>query len=58
MTEKFVVFYSVDSDYCHFFVDASSLGDAEKFADAFALKTGSIIVGIVPLRLFKMYHYE
>lgn len=58
MKEKFVIFYSVNSDYCHFSVDASSLGDAEESANAFALKTGAIIVGIVPLYLLKMYHYE
>lgn len=56
--EKFVVFYCADSDYRYFSVDASSLVDAEKSANAFALKTGAIIVGIVPLYLLKMYRYE
>lgn len=46
MKEKFVIFYYADSDYRHFSVNASSLVDAEKFANAFALKTGAIIVGI------------
>lgn len=58
MKEKFVIFYYSGSDYCHFSVDASSLVDAEKSANAFALKTGAIIVGIVPLYLLKMYRYE
>lgn len=58
MKEKFVIFYYADSDYRHFSVNASSLVDAEKFANAFALKTGSIIVGIVPLFLLKRYRYE
>lgn len=58
MKEKFVIFYCADSDYRHFSVDASSLVDADKFANAFALKTGAIIVGIVPLYLLKTYRYE
>lgn len=58
MKEKFVIFYCVDSDYRHFSVDASSLVDAGKFANAFALKTGAIIVGIVPFHLLKTYRYE
>lgn len=58
MKEEFVIFYYADSDYRHFSVDASSLVDAEKSANAFALKTGAIIVGIVPLYLLKMYRYE
>ena len=58
MKVEFVIFYYADSDYCHFFVDASSLVDAEKFANAFALKTGAIIIGIVPSYLLKMYRYE
>ena len=58
MKEKFVIFYYADSDYHHFSVDASSLVDADKFANAFALKTGAIIVGIVPLHLLKTYRYE
>nr|DAR53023.1 MAG TPA: hypothetical protein [Microviridae sp.] len=52
MKDKFVIFYYADSDYLHFFVDASSLVDAEKSANAFALKTGAIIVG-VPSHLLK-----
>lgn len=58
MKDKFVVFYYANSDYLHFSVDASSFVDAEKSANAFALKTGAIIVGIVPLSLLKMYRYE
>lgn len=58
MKDKFVIFYYADSDYCHFFVDASSFVDAEKCANAFALKTGAIIVGIVSSHLLKMYRYE
>lgn len=58
MKEKFVVFYCADSDYRHFSVEASSIVDAEKSAIVFALKTGAIIIGIVPLCLLKMYRYE
>lgn len=58
MKDKFVIFYYADSDYRHFFCGCFSLVDAEKSANAFALKTGAIIVGIVPLYLFKMYRYE
>lgn len=58
MKDKFLIFYYADSDYRKFFVDASSLVDAEKYANAFALKTGAIIVGIVPSFLLKMYRYE
>lgn len=53
MEKKFVVFYHADSDYRHFPVEASSLGDAEKTANAFALRTGAIIVGIFPQHLLK-----
>lgn len=53
MEKKFVVFYQADSDYQHFFVEASSLSDAEKTANAFALRTGAIIVGIFPEHLLK-----
>lgn len=58
MEKKFVVFYHADSDYRHFSVEASSLSDAEKTANAFALRTGAIIVGIIPEYLLKMYRYE
>lgn len=58
MKDKFVIFYYADSDYRHFSVDASSLVDAEKSANAFALKTGAIIVGIVLLHSLKTYRYE
>lgn len=58
MENKFVVFYQVDSDYRHFSLEASSLDDAEKTADAFALRTGAIIVGIFPEHLLKMYCHE
>lgn len=56
--EKFVIYYYANSDYFHFYVDASSLKDAEKSANAFALETGAIIVGIIPLYLLKKYRYE
>lgn len=58
MEKKFVIFYSADSDYRHFSVEASSLSDAEKTANAFALRTGAIIVGVFPERLLKMYCHE
>lgn len=58
MKKKFVIFYYADSDYRHFSVDAPSLTDAEKTADAYALRTGAIIVGVFPERLLKMYRHE
>ena len=58
MKKKFVIFYYADSDYQHFSVDASSLSDAEKTANAYALRTGAIIVGVFPERLLKMYRHE
>ena len=58
MKKKFVVLYYADSDYRHFSVDASSFSDAEKTANAYALRTGAIIVGILLERLLKMYRHE
>lgn len=53
MEKKFVVFYQADSDYQHFFVKASSLSAAEETANAYALRTGAIIVGVFPEYLLK-----
>lgn len=53
MEKEFVIFYQANSDYQRFFVEASSLSDAEKTANAFALRTGAIIVGVFPKYLLK-----
>lgn len=53
MEKKFVIFYYADSDYRHFSVEASSFSDAEKTANAFALRVGAIIVGILSEHLLK-----
>lgn len=58
MKKKFVIFYYADSDYQYFSVEDSCLGNAAKTANAFALRTGAIIVGVFPERLLKMYHHE
>lgn len=58
MKKKFVIFYCADSDYRHFSVEASSFSDAEKTANAFALRTGAIIAGVIPEHLLKMYRHE
>lgn len=58
MKKKFVIFYYADSDYQHFSVESSTLSEAEKTANAFALRTGAIIVGVFPERLLKKYRNE
>lgn len=58
MKKKFVISYYADSDYQHFSVDASCLSEAGKTANAYALRTGAIIVGVFPERLLKMYRHE
>lgn len=58
MEKKFVVLYQANSDYRYFSVKASSLSDAEKTANTFALRTGAIIVGIFSEYLLKKYCHE
>ena len=58
MKQRFVIFYSLASDYDSVSVDAESLREAIAISRAFERKTGAIIVGVVPEYLLKMYRYE
>lgn len=46
--KKYIIFYKGDSKFDSFYVMSESLKDALATADAFALRTGAVIVGICP----------
>ena len=54
---NFVIFYKRDSEFDSVFVESESLKDASAAADAFALRTGAVIVGICPEFLLNSYHH-
>lgn len=54
---KFVIFFKRDSEFDSTFVMVDSLKDASSAADAFALRTGAVIVGICPEFLLNNYHH-
>lgn len=56
--KKYIIFYKGDSEFDSFSVMSESLKDASAAADAFALRTGSIIVGICPESLLNVHHHE
>lgn len=56
--KKYVIFYSLPSDFDYFYVNAESLEDASATADAFSRKSGATIVGICPEFLLKTWYHE
>lgn len=56
--KKYIIFYKGDSEFDSFSVMSESLKAASATADAFALRTGAIIVGICPESLLNARHRE
>lgn len=56
--KKYIIFYKGDSEFDSFSVMSESLKDASAAADAFALRTGAIIVGICPEFLLNVHHRD
>lgn len=46
--KKFIIFFKRDFEFDSISVMSESLKDASTTADAFALRTGAVIVGICP----------
>lgn len=53
---KYIIFFKRDSEFDSVFVMSESLKDASATADAFALRTGAIIIGICPEFLINNYY--
>lgn len=56
--KKYIIFYKKDSEFDSFLVLSESLKEASATADAFALRTGAVIVGICPEFLLNLWHHE
>lgn len=56
--KKYIIFYKKDSEFDSFLVISESLKHASAIADAFALRTGAIIIGIRPEFLLNTCYYE
>ena len=54
--EKFIIFYATSKFYDSVVVEAESLKGASATADAFALRTGAIIVGIISQSVYIELH--
>lgn len=54
--KKFIIFFKGDSEFDSISVMSESLKDASATADAFALRTGAVIVGICPEFLINNYY--
>ena len=56
--KKYIIFYKKDSEFDSVFVMSESLKDASATVDAFALRTGAIIVGICPEFILNNYRND
>lgn len=56
--KKYIIFYKADSVFDSIFIMSESLKDASAAADAFALRTGAVIVGICPEFLLETCRHE
>ena len=56
--ERFVIFYYLNADYLHVYVNALDLSDALACANSFAAKSGATIVSVCLEYLLNAWKHE